>query len=123
MRASRSGPLGWASFFSLKLFKTDRPDHKRLATVNERLIMSYSNQCAYCNSLRAQTRGRPSQWCSAGCKSAGQAEIRRVGKLLASFEEGAAVDRLNGVNDIEGRRGRVIADLRARLDTLYGVAR
>ncbi|MGC4933859.1 hypothetical protein ACLQ3C_09250 [Gordonia sp. DT30] len=66
-----------------------------------------------------QSRGRPTRWCSSGCKAAGEAEIRRLGTILAKFEEGRAVDALNGHTD--QRRAEVIADLSGRLDRLYGV--
>jgi hypothetical protein len=40
--------------------------------------------------------GRPSRFCSQGCKVSAEAEMRRVNVLLRKFEEGRAVDMLNG---------------------------
>jgi hypothetical protein len=62
--------------------------------------------------------GRPSRFCSEGCKISTEAEMRRINVLLRKLEEGLAVDRINGFTS---ERSEVIADLQARYDQLAGV--
>lgn len=83
--------------------------------------MSYIDVCSYCGAHRNQKAGRPSQWCSPACKSAGEAEIRRLGNVLGKLELGRAEDRLN--DRPTERRDVALSEVRARLDRLYGVQR
>lgn len=80
---------------------------------------SYPNSCAKCRRPLGQSRGRPTRWCSPGCRTSGEAEARRLSAVLAKFEMGRAVDQLNGTST--ERRDAVIADLERRLDVLCGV--
>jgi hypothetical protein len=64
--------------------------------------------------------GRPTRWCSDGCRTAGEAEMARLQRLLVKFEEGHYVHLLN-YDDASARRLKVLAELQARYDHLAGV--
>jgi hypothetical protein len=40
--------------------------------------------------------GRPTRWCSQGCKRSGEDEMSRLSSLLRLFAVGRYVDQLNG---------------------------
>jgi hypothetical protein len=75
--------------------------------------------CPKCGGKRPASRGRPSRWCSEGCKRSGEAEMTRLQALLRKFEEGRAIDALNGFTN--AKRVQVLTDLQARYDHLAGV--
>lgn len=79
------------------------------------------SRCPKCGSqlVRSPKGGRPTRWCSEGCKRSGEAEMERLNGLLRTFEMGRAVDRLNGLGT--ATRDDVIAGLQARYDRLAGV--
>jgi hypothetical protein len=64
--------------------------------------------------------GRPTRWCSDGCKRSGEAEMSRLQSLLRKFEEGLYVDLLN-YDEAKPRRLKVIAEMQRRYDDLAGV--
>lgn len=82
--------------------------------------MTYPTTCAKCGKPLGQTKGRPTRWCSTACRLSGEAEIRRLNKVLAQFELGRAADVLNNYDVTQ--RDVAIAEVTARLDRLYGVA-
>lgn len=75
--------------------------------------------CPKCGAMRPAGRGRPSRWCSEGCKRSGEAEMARLQSLLRKGEEGRFVDALNGLPNTN--RVKAVADLQARYDHLAGV--
>ncbi len=82
------------------------------------------DKCVKCGAELGVPRlqgGRPSRFCSGGCKISGEAEMRRLTFLLRKFEEGAGVECLNGDGKVSLKREKVIAGLRARFDHLAGV--
>jgi len=64
--------------------------------------------------------GRPTRWCSEGCKRSGEAEMSRLQTHLRGFEEGRWVHLLN-YDDVPPRREKVLAAMQARHDHLAGV--
>jgi hypothetical protein len=64
--------------------------------------------------------GRPSRFCSDGCKLSVEAELRRLTVHLRGFEEGGYVDLLN-YDEMKPQRRKVIEQLQARFDFLAGV--
>jgi hypothetical protein len=64
--------------------------------------------------------GRPSRFCSDGCKLSVEAELRRLTVHLRKAEEGGYWDRLN-YDEVKPRRQQVIDDLQRRFDFLAGV--
>jgi hypothetical protein len=64
--------------------------------------------------------GRPSRFCSDGCKVSAEAEMRRLNVHLRAFEEGRYVELLNR-DEVSERRQKVLAEMRARFDHLAGV--
>jgi hypothetical protein len=84
--------------------------------------MKYTpSECPKCGSalVRSPKGGRPTRWCSEGCKRSGESEMSRLESLLRLFTEGKYVDVINGRFD-ELRDG-AIADMQARFDHLAGV--
>jgi hypothetical protein len=77
--------------------------------------------CPKCGTelVRPPGGGRPTRWCSEGCKRSGEDEMNRLSSLLKTFEEGRAVDKLNG-RDTK-RRSAVMKRLQSRFDHLAGV--
>jgi hypothetical protein len=65
--------------------------------------------------------GRPTRWCSEGCKRSGESEMARLESLLRLFTEGKYVDVINGRFD--ELRAEAIADMQARYDHLADVPR
>jgi hypothetical protein len=63
--------------------------------------------------------GRPTRWCSEGCKRSGESEMARLESLLRLFSEGKYVDWINGRHD--KLRDEAIADMQTRFDHLTGV--
>jgi hypothetical protein len=80
-------------------------------------------ECVKCGTAlegRPSSRGgRPSRFCSEGCKVSAEAEMRRLNFLLRKFEEGRGVELLNG--RLSPQREKVIAGMQARFDRLAGV--
>lgn len=64
--------------------------------------------------------GRLSRFCSQGCKTSAEAEMRRLNVLLRKFEEGRVVELLNS-DTASSRREMVIAEMQTRYDHLAGV--
>jgi hypothetical protein len=84
--------------------------------------MKYTpSNCPKCGTELVKNRqgGRPTRWCCEGCKRSGEGEMTRLQSLLRVFEEGRAVDRLNG-HRFESRDD-VIRELQDRFDHLAGV--
>jgi hypothetical protein len=84
--------------------------------------MKYTpSECPKCGSalVRDPKGGRPTRWCSEGCKRSGEDEMSRLSSLLRLFTEGKYVDKINGRFD--QLRDDAIADLQARYDHLAGV--
>lgn len=79
------------------------------------------SECPKCGSalVRNPKGGRPTRWCSEGCKRSGESEMSRLESLLRLFTEGHYVDRLNGRTT--ERRDEILADMQARFDHLAGV--
>jgi len=85
--------------------------------------MKYTpSECPKCGSeLAINPRGgRPTRWCSDGCKRSGEAEMTRLQSLLRGFEEGKWVKLLNR-GELSPRRVKVLVELQARYDHLAGV--
>ena len=85
--------------------------------------MKYTpSECPKCGTELASSPrgGRPTRWCSEGCKRSGEAEMSRLQSLLKGFEEGRGVELLNR-DEVSPRRVKVIADMQARYDHLAGV--
>lgn len=78
-------------------------------------------ECPKCGAelVKNPRGGRPTRWCSDGCKRSGEDEMNRLSSLLRKYEEGRACDRLNGRDTAD--RDQVIAELQARYDRLAGV--
>lgn len=84
--------------------------------------MKYTpTECPKCRSVLVANPkgGRPTRWCCEGCKRSGEAEMSRLESLLRLFEEGRAVDAVNGRSTKQ--RDEIIADLQVRYDRLAGV--
>jgi hypothetical protein len=75
--------------------------------------------CPKCGAKRPASRGRPTRWCSEGCKRSGEAEMARLQSLLRKGEEGRLVEALNGRTN--ANRVQALTDLQARYDHLAGV--
>jgi hypothetical protein len=63
--------------------------------------------------------GRPSRFCSEGCKTSTEAEMRRLTVVLRKFEVERGHCLIHG--GTPERTDRVIAELQARFDHLAGV--
>jgi hypothetical protein len=84
--------------------------------------MKYSpTQCPKCgtNLVKNPNGGRPTRWCSDGCRRSGEDEMARLSTLLRTFTEGGYVERLNGRH--EAVRDEVIREMQQRFDHLAGV--
>lgn len=87
------------------------------------------SECPKCGTSIATSSkgGRPTRWCSEGCKRSGEAEMARLQSQLRGWEEGARESRLNGHDTSEfyaesfARRQAIIAEMQARYDHLAGV--
>jgi hypothetical protein len=79
------------------------------------------SECPKCGSalVKNPRGGRPTRWCSEGCKRSGESEMSRLESLLRLFEEGKYVEMLNG--RLGQRRLDAIAEMQARFDHLAGV--
>jgi hypothetical protein len=77
--------------------------------------------CPKCSTelIRNPKGGRPTRWCSEGCKRSGEAEMSRLDALLRVFTEGKYVEQINGRRD--PLRDEAIADMQSRYDDLAGV--
>jgi hypothetical protein len=75
--------------------------------------------CPKCGANREPGRGRPTRWCSEGCKRSGESEMARLQSLLRKFEEGRAIEALNGRTN--ANRVQALKDMQARYDHLAGV--
>lgn len=80
------------------------------------------SECPKCGTEleRNPKGGRPTRWCSEGCKRSGEAEMSRLQSLLKAFEEDRAVELLNR-DEVSPRRQKVIAEMQTRFDHLAGV--
>jgi hypothetical protein len=76
--------------------------------------------CPKCGAKRDASSGRPTRWCSEGCKRSGEAEMSRLQSLLRKFSEGLYANALNPSMPAS-RHAEVIADMQARFDHLAGV--
>ena len=71
--------------------------------------------------------GRPTRWCSEGCKRSGEAEMARLQAELRGWEKGLRECRLNGYDtnayhkESFERRLAIISEMQARYDHLAGV--
>lgn len=79
------------------------------------------DECPKCGTelTRSPKGGRPTRWCSEGCKRSGEAEMARLQSILKTYESGRTWDKLNGY--ATGTRDAVIAELQDRFDHLAGV--
>ncbi|SKY52346.1 Uncharacterised protein [Mycobacteroides abscessus subsp. massiliense] len=78
------------------------------------------SQCVKCSHELDRGRpGRPSRFCSDGCKASTEAEMRRVNVHLRKAEERRNLALLH--NMPTANHDRVIADLQTRYDHLAGV--
>jgi hypothetical protein len=77
--------------------------------------------CVKCEGeiVRSPKGGRPSRFCSEGCKRSGESEMARLESLLRLFTEGKYVDQING--RVDELRADAIADMQGRYDHLAGV--
>lgn len=77
--------------------------------------------CPKCGSVlvRSPKGGRPSRWCSEGCKRAGEEEMARLSSLLKQLEGQRADIRMRG--GMPERITEVMGDLQGRYDHLAGV--
>jgi hypothetical protein len=66
--------------------------------MRENTIRYIPTECCKCgNPLQRNDKGgRPTRWCSEGCKRSGEAEIARLDSILRLFTEGRYVEYLNG---------------------------
>lgn len=81
--------------------------------------MKHPQTCSKCGRGLEPPRGRPSRWCSEGCRRSGELEISRLQAVLRTFELGRASDRMNGMDVTT--RDRAMAEVSSRLDRLCGV--
>jgi hypothetical protein len=87
------------------------------------------SECPKCGTsiARSSGGGRPSRWCSEGCKRSGEAEMSRLQWALRSWEEGDRESRFNNhhisemYKDGHERRMAIISEMQARYDHLAGV--
>jgi hypothetical protein len=85
--------------------------------------MKYNpSACPKCGNELANSPkgGRPTRWCSDGCKRSGEAEMSRLQTLLRDFEKGRGVELLNR-DEVSPRRVKVISEMQKRFDHLAGV--
>jgi hypothetical protein len=75
--------------------------------------------CPKCSATRDPGQGRPTRWCSEGCKRSGEAEMTRLQTLLRKAEEGRLVEALNGRTN--AHRVQALTVMQARFDHLAGV--
>jgi hypothetical protein len=84
-------------------------------------------ECVKCSTVLqgpGSRGGRPSRFCSEGCKVGAEAEIRRLNVVLRKFEEDRAREPLQWREGADparvarelARRDEAIADLQARFD-------
>lgn len=77
--------------------------------------------CVKCGAeLQRGGRGRPSRFCSDGCKSSAEAEMRRINVNLRKLEERRA-NEVYGSPDHRARLDGSISELQRRFDHLSGV--
>lgn len=84
--------------------------------------MKYTpSECPKCGSplVKNPKGGRPTRWCSEGCKRSGESEMSRLESLLRVFTEGKYVDRINGRPHT--LRDEALADMQTCYDKLAGV--
>jgi hypothetical protein len=87
------------------------------------------SECPKCGAELAKSPrgGRPTRWCSDGCKRSGEAELARLQSKLRDWEDGLRECRLNGYDtnayhkESFERRVAIIAEMQARFDHLAGV--
>lgn len=93
----------------------------RCGAGKEHKIKYTPSECPKCGSalVRSLKGGRPTRWCSEGCKRSGESEMARLEPLLRLFTEGKYVDMINGRFD--PLRAEAIADMQRRYDHLAGV--
>ena len=79
------------------------------------------SKCPKCGAklVKNPKGGRPTRWCSEGCKRSGESEMARLESLLRLFTEGKYVEQLNGHSG--PRRDECITEMQARFDHLAGV--
>jgi hypothetical protein len=77
--------------------------------------------CVKCASplVRSPKGGRPTRFCSEGCKRSAESEMSRLESVLRLFLEGRCVEKLN--NRLTPERDEVIAEMQKRYDHLAGV--
>ena len=64
--------------------------------------MKYTaSECPTCGSelVRSPRGGRPTRWCSEGCKRSCESEVSRLESLLRTYTEGKCHVQLNGRHD------------------------
>jgi hypothetical protein len=96
--------------------------HQNVLHTKEIHAMKYTpSDCPKCGSalVKSPKGGRPTRWCSEGCKRSGESEMARLESLLRVFSEGKYVEQLNGRAD--QRRDEVLANMQKRYDKLAGV--
>ena len=90
-------------------------------TRNGKAMRYTPTECPKCGTelARSPKGGRPTRWCSDGCRNAGEAEMTRLQRLLVKFEEGQTRHLLNYA-EANPRRQKVIDEMQARYDHLAG---
>lgn len=86
--------------------------------------MKYTpEECPKCGSglVRSAAGGRPTRWCSEGCKRSGEDEMSRLSSLLRTLEGDRVLDRLNGYPGAVSATNDIMAQLQSRYDHLAGV--
>jgi hypothetical protein len=71
--------------------------------------------------VRSAAGGRPTRWCSEGCKRSGEGEMSRLSSLLRTLEGDRVLDRLNGYHRPVCVTGDIMAELQSRYDHLARV--
>jgi hypothetical protein len=73
-------------------------------------------KCGGAVSAPGRAGGRPSRFCSEGCKGSAEAEMRRLNVLLRKFEERRGVAIIGAAERVSQGREKFVAEVRARHD-------
>lgn len=78
-------------------------------------------ECPKCGTelVRNPKGGRPTRWCSEGCRRSGESEMARLESLLRVFHRGSL--RRQDQRATRPLRDDAIADMQRRFDHLAGV--
>jgi hypothetical protein len=87
--------------------------------------MDSSSKCPHCDNPLdppGTQGGRPRRWCSAGCQRSGEAEMRRLHRVLVRLELDKVWQQRHGRPAMIERIDEQIAERKRAYDRLAGVA-